>query len=64
MTTTPLPADKPALILIIPQHALEAMPAATMAGIQGCEAQYHAGNYYVTVPADVYGKWSRQEQAR
>lgn len=62
MTTTPPPAgcDRPTLILIIPQAALDTMPAATMAGIRGCEAQYHAGRYYVTVPAEVYAAWPKE----
>ena len=41
MTTQPSPtAAAPALILIIPQHALETMPAEISVGIRGCEAAY------------------------
>ena len=56
-TTTPQPAQLVPLILIIPTSALETIPAATMAGIKGCEAQYHRGTWYVTVPPETYRSW-------
>lgn len=55
--TTPTQPAAPPLILIIPQAALETMPAATLAGIQDCEKQYRAGKYYFTVPPAVYAAW-------
>lgn len=62
MTNQPLPAVQPPLILIIPQSALEKMPAAAVAGItSGCESVYKSGTYYVTVPAEVYSQWPRKE---
>ena len=57
-TPTPQPALVP-LILVIPQSALDKMPAATVAGIRGCEAQYHRGTWYVTVPPETYRQWPR-----
>lgn len=60
MTTTPAPP----LILIIKESVIERMPAANAAGIRGCEAQYHAGAYYITVPADVYSQWKLAEANR
>lgn len=53
-------ADKPALILVIPQAALETIPASKLAGIRGCEAAYHRGKYYIAVPADVYRQWPKE----
>lgn len=51
--------DAPPLLLIIPEHRLEGMAADKSAAIVGCEAAYHSGVYYVTVPCDVYSRWPR-----
>jgi len=59
MTTTQPTTDAapPALILIVPEHRLEDLPAIVYAGIQTCAAAYHAGRYYVTVPHALYATW-------
>jgi hypothetical protein len=59
--TQPRPAAPP-LILIIPQSTLETMPTHLAVGIRGCEAQYHAGTWFVTVTSDVYGQWPKERQ--
>lgn len=54
----PVESRDPLLILIIPQSALETIPADLSAGMRGCEAVYQRGIYYVTVPAEVYCQWA------
>jgi hypothetical protein len=45
----------PALILIIPDTRLAQEPALA-ASVNGCEAAYHAGVWYVTMPAEMWVK--------
>lgn len=59
-TRAPSPAAPP-MILIIPQAAIESMPAVMAAGIRDCEKQYCAGTYYITVPPSVYAAWQEKE---
>ena len=56
--TPPTPAtDAPPLIVIIPEHRLEDLPAIVYAGLQLCAAAYHAGRYYIEVPHALYATW-------
>lgn len=61
MTAIAQPAPIP-LVLIIPQAAVESLPAAIAEGIRGCEAQYSRGNYYITVPAARQAAWREMEK--
>lgn len=47
----------PPLILIIAEAALETLPARLREQIRGCEAQYHRGKWFVTVPAPIWNTW-------
>lgn len=48
------PNPRPPLILIIPDARLAELPMALASALTGCEAAYHAGRWYVTLPAELW----------
>lgn len=58
-----LPADADReieMIVVVPESRLDMLAADVAASIRRCEAQYHGGNYYVSVPAGEYSRWAQQ----
>lgn len=62
MSTQPTPpADKPALILIIPAARVDTLPESVAAIVRRCESAYSRGNWFVTVPAELWQSWPEGE---
>lgn len=57
------PDPRPPLILIIPDTRLAQEPALA-ASINGCEAAYHRGRWYVTVPAEMWVRMPQEAQVQ
>ena len=57
LSPTTTGAAQPPMLLIVPESRLEDLPAIVYAGIQACAAAYHAGKYFIEVPASLYAQW-------
>ena len=60
MTTQPTPTAAPPLILIIPAARVDTLPEPVATIVSLCESAYSRGNWFVTVPAELWCQWPQE----